>query len=229
MRVLASFACALILSVAASSHADDTVDLSKTRVQLDAHATEEVDNDSMRATLFAEIEEADAARAAEQVNRAVREAVALLKRHAGLRIRTGGYSTFPLTEKGRIVRWRARAEVIVEGQDFAKVSEATGRVQGRMQLAGVEFFVSPSRRAEVEAMLTQTAIADFLAKAGRVAHGFQGSGFHVFEATVSSDGSNPPPRPMMMRSMAAESVAPQFEGGTSRVGVNVSGSVIVTH
>lgn len=227
MRVFASIACGLILSTSACLHAADAFDPTKTKVQLDARAAEEVDNDSMRATLIAEIEESDASRAAEQVNRASRDAVGQLKRYSELKIRSGAYSTFPITEKGRIVRWRSRAEVVVEGKDFARVSDAIARVQGRMQLGGVEFFVSPARRAEVEAQLTQSAIAEFLGKARRVAQGFQGSDFHVTEATVSSDGAMPPPRPMMMRSMA-ESAAPQFEGGTSTVGVSVSGTVVIT-
>lgn len=227
MRLIASIACGVILSTAVCGHAADVFDPTKTRVQLDARATEEVDNDSMRASLFTEIEESDASRAAEQVNRSSREAVVQLKRYSELKIRTGAYRTYPITEKGRIVRWRSRAEIVVEGTDFARVSEAIGRVQGRMQLAGVEFFVSPTRRAEVEAQLTQTAITEFLAKAGRVAQAFKGNGFHVTEATVSSDGAMPP-HPMMARSMA-ESATPQFDGGTSTVGVSVSGTVVITH
>jgi predicted secreted protein len=227
MRFLPSLACSLLLWSSACVWADDGTDLSRTRVQLDARASAEVDNDSMRATLFAEVEDAGAARAAEQVNRAVRDATATLDRISGLRVRTGGYSTFPVSEKGRIVRWRARAEIVVEGGDFQRVSESIGRVQDRMQLAGVEFFVSAARRAQVEAELTQDAIAEFLARAERVARAFRGSGFHVTDATVSSDAAMPPPQPMMARSMMADADAPRFDGGTSRIAVAVSGTVAV--
>jgi predicted secreted protein len=226
MRTLVFLICTAILSASACVHADDSTELSTTRVQLEARTAAEVDNDSMRATLFAEVDDADASRAAERINQATRESVEALKNFPGLRTRTGGYTTFPVSENGRIVRWRARSEVVVEGQEFEQVSAAIGRVQSRMQLARVEFFVSPTRRAAAEAELTQAAIAEFLAKAGRVAQGFKGSGFHVAEASISSDGAPPPPRPMM-RSMAAEAAAPQFEGGTSRVAVSVTGTVLI--
>ena len=228
MRALVLFICAAVLSVACA-YGDENVESSRTRVQFDARAAMEVDNDSMRATLFAEVEDGDASRAAERVNRATRETVESLKRLSGLRIHTGGYRTFPVTDKGHIVRWRARSEVVVEGREFADVSEAIGQVQDRMQLAGVEFFVSPARRAEVEADLMQAAIAEFLDKAARVAQGFHGSGFHVAEASISSDSASPPPRPVMMRSMAADAAAPQFEGGTSRIAVAVTGTVVILH
>jgi predicted secreted protein len=227
MRFLTFLAFTALLTAATGAAAGDGTDLTRTRVQLDARASMEVDNDSMRATLFTEIEESGASRAADRVNRASREAIEALKGFSGLRIRSAGYRTFPVSEKGRIVRWRARAEVVVEGEDFARVSEAAGRVQDRMQLAGVEFFVSATRRAQVEANLTQDAIAEFLDKAARVAQGFQGSGFHVAEASVSSDGAFPPPQPMMMMRAMTADAAPAFEGGSTRLGVTVSGAVLI--
>jgi predicted secreted protein len=221
MRFLTFLAFTALLTAATGAAAGDGTDLTRTRVQLDARASMEVDNDSMRATLFTEIEESGASRAADRVNRASREAIEALKGFSGLRIRSAGYRTFPVSEKGRIVRWRARAEVVVEGEDFARVSEAAGRVQDRMQLAGVEFFVSATRRAQVEANLTQDAIAEFLDKAA------QGSGFHVAEASVSSDGAFPPPQPMMMMRAMTADAAPAFEGGSTRLGVTVSGAVLI--
>ncbi|MEX0960278.1 MAG: SIMPL domain-containing protein [Burkholderiales bacterium] len=219
----------LPLFLAAGAHASGT-DLSNTRVQLDARASAEVENDVMRAVLYAEMEDLDSAKLADRLNRTVNQAIATLKEHAGLQVRSGAYNTWPVTEKSRIVRWRARAEVIIEGKDFRQVSDAIGSQQNRMQLSGVSFSVSDARRAATEAELTDTAIADFLRKADLIARGFQGKRFHVAEAKVSSDGgSMPPPRPVMMRSMVADEAvaAPAFEGGTSRVTVTVSGAILI--
>ena len=46
---------------------------------------------------------------------------------------------------------------------------------------------------------------------------------------MSVDGGFVPPRPMMMKSMAAgEAVAaPDLQGGTSRVTVSVNGSILI--
>jgi len=205
-------------------------DMTRTRVQLEARASAEVGNDTMRATVFAEMEDADAAKLADRVNRATGDAIRTLKSVSGVRVRSSGYHTYPISEKGKILRWRARSEATVEGEDFKQVANAIGRVQGGVQLADVQFFVSAATRARVESSLTQNAIREFLAKARLVAESFEGGSYHVAEAAISSDGGlAPPPRPMAVRALSSESsvAAPAFEGGTTRITVTVSGSILI--
>jgi predicted secreted protein len=203
-------------------------DVKGTKVNLDARASAEVDNDVMRARLFVEMEDTDATRLADKVNRATNDALKLARGFTGLRVKTTAYSTYPVIDKEKIVRWRSRSEISVEGEEFRRMAEAIGKLQALMQLGAVEFSVSPAARASAEEALTQTAIADFLRKAEQVAKGFKGSGFNVLEATVSADSGFIPPRPMMMKSIAAEAVsAPDLQGGTSRVTVTVNGSILV--
>jgi predicted secreted protein len=204
-------------------------DMTRTRVQIEARATAEVSNDTMRAILFAEMEDVDAAKLADRVNRVTGDAIRTLKSVSGIRVRSGGYHTYPVSERGKILRWRARSEAVVEGEDFKRVADAIARVQGSVQLADVQFFVSAATRARVESSLTQNAIKEFLARAQLVAEGFEGAGYHVAEAAISSDGGVAPPRPMAMRALSSESgvAAPEFEGGTTRITVTVSGAILI--
>lgn len=204
-------------------------ELKGTRINLDARASAEVDNDTMRAGLFVEMEDTDATRLADRVNRATNDALKLAKGFTGVRARTAGYSTYPVTDKEKIVRWRSRSEISVEGEDFRRMSEAIGKLQAVMRLGAVEFSVSQAARARAEETLTQAAIAEFLRKAEMVTKGFKGSGFNVIEASVSSDGYHPPPRPMMMKSMASADAmpAPEMEAGTSRVTIQVNGAILI--
>ena len=220
-----------LLLAAGLTHAQTApaiADVKGTKVSFDARATTEVDNDMMRATLFVEMEDTDATRLADKVNRATNDALKLARGFTGLRVKTSAYSTYPVIDKERIVRWRSRSEISLEGEEFRRMAEAIGKLQALMQLGGVEFSVSPAARAKAEETLTQSAIAEFLRKAEQVAKGFKGSGFNVLEATVSADSGFIPPRPMMMKSMAAEAVsAPDLQGGTSRVTVTVNGTILV--
>ena len=152
-----------------------------------------------------------------------------VREFTGVRAKTSAYTTYPVIDKEKIARWRSRSEILVEGEDFRRMSEAIGKLQAIMRLGPVEFSVSPAARAKAEEALTQTAIAEFLRKAEQVARGFKGTGFNVLEATVSVDGGFVPPRPMMMKSMAAgEAIAaPDLQGGTSRVTVTVNGSILI--
>jgi predicted secreted protein len=219
----------MAIGLAQAQTAPAVTDVKGTKINLDARASVEVDNDVMGASLFVEMEDTDATRLADKVNRATNDALKLARGFTGVRAKTSAYSTYPVIDKGKIVRWRSRSEISVDGEDFRRMAEAIGKLQALMQLGGVEFSVSPAARAKAEEALTQTAIAEFLRKAEQLAKGFKGLGFNVLEATVSADSGFIPPRPMMMKSMASEAVAaPDLQGGTSRVTVTVNGSILVT-
>ncbi len=228
MRYLIAF---VWLALAATAYAQSPPpDLKGSRINFDARATEEVDNDVMRATLFVEMEDEDAARLAEKVNQATNDSLKLAKGFPGLRTRTSGYSTYPVTDKSKIVRWRSRSEISVEGEDFRRMTDAIGKLQAVMQLGAVGFSVSSAKRTKVEEALTQSAIAEFLRKADAATKGFRGSKFRVIEATISADGGNmPPPRPMVaMKAVSSSDAAtPAFDAGSSRITVTVNGAILI--
>ena len=231
MRKLLTF---ILLALLGSAHAEPAAPDSRgSRINLEAHVTQETGNDVMRATLFVELEDADAGRLAEKINRATNDALKVARSYAGLRTRSSGYSTYAVTDKDKIVRWRSRAEIAVEGEDFRHMAEAIGKLQKMMQLGAVNFSIAPATRARIEEALTQSAIAEFLHRAESATKGFRGSNFSVIEATISTDGGNmPPPRPMMsmMKSAsAADASPPDFEAGSSHITVTVNGAILIPH
>ena len=230
MRYLIAFMTFLLAAgVTQAQTVQAVTEVKGTRVNLDARVTAEVGNDVMRAGLFFEMEDTDTTRLADKVNRATNDSLKLARGFTGVRARTSAYTTYPVIDKEKIARWRSRSEISVEGEDFRRMAEAIGKLQAIMQLASVDFSVSSAARAKAEETLIQTAIAEFLRKAEQVAKGFKGTGFNVLEATVSADSGFIPPRPMMMKSMAAaEAVAtPDLQGGTSRVTIIVNGSILI--
>jgi len=230
MRILLAFITFLLAAGPAQAQTAPAVtDARGTRVSLDARASAEVDSDVMRASLFVEMEDTDATRLADKVNRATNDSLKLARGFTGVRAKTSAYTTYPVIDKEKIAHWRSRSEILVEGEDFRRMSEAIGKLQAIMQLGAVDFAVSPVARAKAEEALTQTAIVEFLRKAEQVAKGFKGAGFNVLEATVSADsGFNPPPPTMMKSMVATEAVAaPNLQGRTSRVTVSVNGSILI--
>lgn len=225
-------AVSMIMALAAAPLALADEDHETGRVSLNAQATMEVDNDTMRATLFVEDEDANPARLADAVNKLVADAVKTAKATPKVKTKTGGYQTFPVYDKTRIVRWRARSELLLESTDFKTLSDLIGRLQATMKLGGVDFSVSTEARRKAEDELTGAAIADFKRRADLVAQNFGARGYKVKDASVNSDGGMPPmPRPMMMMKGAAamsDSVqAPVVEAGTSRITVNVGGTILL--
>ena len=208
--------------------AEEMKDGAHTRIQFDAYAYQLVENDAMRATLFVEVGDSTPTGANSRVTRAANEALRQLRRDKDLQVRSGAYRSYPTSDKGNITGWRARSELIIESEKPARVSAAIASVSDIMQLSSVAFYVSPKLRDEVEGTLEDQAIKAFLNKAQRIAESFGATQFQVSEATVINEGGASPPQPMM-RAMAADSaaVAPEFNSGTTRLSVTVSGAILI--
>ncbi|KPK26574.1 MAG: hypothetical protein AMJ66_11790 [Betaproteobacteria bacterium SG8_40] len=208
---------------------DDEDHRDVTRIQFDARAAQEVDNDSIRATLFVDAEDSTPSGASSRATHATNETLRQLQDDEDLRVRTGSFRTFPMSDKGKITGWRARSEIVLESKDFEKASVAIASASRNMQLSGIEFFVSSELRDKVEATLSDQAIETFLAKARNIAKSFGAMEFEVAEASVMNEGSSQPMRPMMS-AMAADAGAmarPEFSAGTTRVSVTVSGVIVI--
>lgn len=192
-------------------------------VSLSAQAEREVPNDLLAAVLAAEAEGADPAKLAREVNQKMQRALDLAKAERAVRARSGAYQTWPVSEKGRIVRWRVRQELRLESGDFAAATELIGKLQASLALASLALTVSPDARRQAENALTAEAIAAFEERARVVRDAMKAKGYRVKELQV---GGGAQPRPMMaqVRSMAAEA-APAVEPGTSRILITVSGTV----
>lgn len=216
------------LCVNAAALAADCGASTSPKVQFDANASQHVENDSMRATLFVEVQNSSPNGASAQVTRVTNEALHILAKDANLRVRTGAYRTYPVSEKGSIKAWRARSELVIESDQIDRVSDAIAAVSGNMQLAGVEFFPSATVRKQAADALTDQAIKAFRDKAQRIAKSFGADRFEVCEASVTEQGDGPPPRPLI-RAMAADAVAaaPEFGSGTTRLSVTVTGTILI--
>ena len=116
-------------------------------VELQAEAQREVPNDLMQAVMFAELSDADPAKLASALNRAINAALATAKPVAGVTARSGGYQTFPVYDRSqRLTGWRGRAEVRLESRDFEAASSLIAQWQSTLQLASLSFGVSPEAR-----------------------------------------------------------------------------------
>ena len=226
---LSSLAATAALIYSLGAHADE-VRSDAGRVSFQAQAAAEIENDLMRAVLYVEDEDASPPRLAERVNRALADAVRTAKSAEGVKVKTGGYNTWPIYDKTRIVRWRARTDLVIEGSDFRRVSELVGKLQATLRLGGIDFSVSPEARKKAEDALLAGAIGEFRDRAARIAEAFGARGWRVRDVSVNADGGMPPPMPRVMMAawaVAADEVAtpPSVEGGTSRVVMVVSGAV----
>jgi predicted secreted protein len=200
-------------------------------LQLSATGSVEVQQDLLSLSLTTTREGTDANAVQQQLKVALDAALAEARKAAQpgqLDVRTGNFSLYPRsTRDGKISGWNGTAELILEGRDFARITQTAGRIQ-TMTMGGVSFGLSRDQRAKVEGEAQTIAIERFKAKAGELAKGFGFSGYTLREVAVNANDQGFP-RPMMRMQMEAKAassdMAVPVEAGKSTVMVTVSGSV----
>ncbi len=198
------------------------------RVSFQVERSTEVANDSIRAIVGITDEDTDSARLADRVNKKMTRALAAAKAVREVHVESAGYSTYPVHQDGKLRRWRASQDMVLESRDVEAVTKLVGKLQGELQLRSIEFFVSPERRREIEDKLIAEVLAAFKQRAEIVRTNLSATDYEIVRIGINSQGA--PPRPvrfaMEARSMAASKVAaPALEGGNSRVGVQINATI----
>jgi predicted secreted protein len=198
-------------------------------LQLSASGSVEVQQDLLALNLTTTREGADATAVQAQLKAALDTALTEARKAAvpgQLDVRTGNFSLHPrYTQGGRISAWNGTAELVLEGRDFGRITQAAARIQ-TMTLGSVSFGLSREQRARVEAEAQAIAIERFKAKAAELARGFGFTGYSLREVSVNAnDQGYPRPMRMEMASKSSADSALQVEAGKSTVMVTVSGSV----
>ena len=141
-------------------------------VQLSATGMVEVQQDLLVLNLSTSKEGADAAAVQAQLKQALDAALTEAKRNAQpgqLDVRTGPFGLYPRYGKdSKITGWQGRAELVLEGRDFARITATAGKIQ-TMAIHQVAFGLSREARAKVEGEAQTQAIDQFKARAAELA------------------------------------------------------------
>ncbi len=220
---------ALLIGTTGAAQAQTTPSTPPTPVlNLEATASSEVSADIATMQWFVEVADSDSAQASMKAAGALAEALNNIAKEPAVVSRRTQLNTFPAYNKdGKVNGWRARADVFIEGTDFANLSKAGGRLGNGFAIAQVSYRLSDAARSREEERLSGRAIADFRQKAQSAAHQFGFRAASVKEVTVRQGGASFAPAPRAFRMMAAAADAPPMplEGGQATVNVTVTGSV----
>jgi len=230
MRAMKWLYLAASLALAGAALATDPAPRYNT-IELQADAQRDVANDTLSASLFVELNDANPAALANALNKAANEALRVARDYKNVRVRSGNNQAYPVYAKGNVLQgWRGRAEIRLESRDFEAASGLIGKLQAGMQLGSLSFSVSPEARRQTENELITEAIGAFKARAEIVRGALAGRSYKILRLNVNGGSSVPPPRFPMARALAAgapEVAAPNLEGGVSLVTVTVGGAIEV--
>ncbi|KAF1037567.1 MAG: hypothetical protein GAK33_02919 [Burkholderia lata] len=200
-------------------------------LSLSSQASADVPQDIIQITLFYEQQAKDPGSLTAQLNQRADAALSQAKGVSGVTAHTGAFSVYPSTDRdGKISAWRGRTEVALESRDFAAASKLAGQLSNLMQVANVEFSLSPEAQRAAEQKLTTEAIKSFRARADEAAKAFGYGSYTIRDVNVGG-GRNVQPYPRMMAMAAAPmdsakmSAPIAVEGGKATVSVTVNGSV----
>ncbi len=200
----------------------------RNRASLQVEAVREVENDWATARLNVFAEGKSAAAVARRVNETMARVVARAKKEKDIDRRSGGYTTNPIYDDGRVVRWRGAQELRLEAEDVDRLAELVGELQSDdVLLVGIQFSVQRKTRKALEDELITEALQAFRARADLIATGMGVSEWSLIDVSVGTTSHHP--RPVMMESRARyssmDAAPPTFEAGTSEVRVQASGVV----
>jgi len=220
-------ALSLLITAAGASAHDNT--LYYNQVSIDVSASAEVENDTMIVNLYAMQESVDAKDASDRVNEIVNQALAGLKKHPEIEVKTESYTTTPVYNKSQIVSWRVRQNISLKSKNMTQLSQLLGGLQRQMKLSSIGFDVSKEQRQAHTDRLIDEALSAYDKRASQVASKIKGGGYRIVNMNISTSGSDSPRPYMAMRAMAAEAdfagVSPQTEGGKSTLTVRVNGTI----
>ncbi|MCJ8169682.1 SIMPL domain-containing protein [Atopomonas sediminilitoris] len=233
MRALPPLASALAISLIATSVVAD--ELHYNQISLRAEASRDIPADLMQVTLYTEQQDKDPAKLAQQITEALNAAIKTARAVDGVEITLGSRSSYPVYDHKNNSRtlqaWRERAEVQLESQNFAALSQLTGKLLGQLQMGSMSFSISEASRQTNEQELLDEAIKAFQQRAQQVAKSLGGQDYKLVHLNLGGSGY-PPPMPMhrgkmAMMAMDSAEATPEIEAGKQRVSVSAEGTIQV--
>lgn len=231
-KIFSSCMILLVALGASPALADDmsaAAKLNYNLVDFSIQARREAANDLMTAVMFTEAVAADPAELAARVNKRVTAATDRAKKVASVKVESGDYRTWANYQKDRQEGWRTRAELRLESRDFAALAKLIGTLQeADMQLAGMNFLLSPDLRSKIEGELTREALAAFQSRADLIRQSLKAASLKIVALHITTQAPQPQRTLLRARAMSAAMAGPAqppAEAGTSDIVVIASGTV----
>lgn len=196
------------------------------RIDLNASAERDVENDVLTAVVYAEVTSREQSEAADAVNESIGWAVSRVKNARDIEYQTSQYTTRPVYAENsrRIVSWVARQSMTLRSMDSEALGKLLGELQERVALGNVGYEVSKASRDAAEDELIAEAIARFEARAKLVAKQLDRPGYRLVHLNIINSG--PPVIRRANLAFATDDFAPPaIEAGTQTVTVSVNGTI----
>ena len=196
-------------------------------INLDASASQDVDNDELVTRLQVIEDGRDPAQLTDLVNQKTALVLDAVKNFKDIEAETSSYNTRPVYKNGNISSWQVSQQLTLETGNFDQMSQFIADISSLANIQAMQFQVSDDKAEQVKQDLLKQAIANFRDKASLIASEFDRSGYEL--VNLSIDGNYFSPRPVMERAammsadVASKGAPAALAGGSNEVSVTVRG------
>ncbi len=200
---------------------------------LQAMASSEVKQDTVRIALSAEVEAPDQPTAGQKLTAALEDAVKRARDTKDVEVRTSNFNVWPnMSNKGKIASWRGQGEIVLESKDFAAAAALASKLSDKTAISNISFSLSPAAREAEERKLLKDAAQAFKDRALAAANAFGFSGYRLSKLELGGSGGAVPMPRMMGAAMAKDSFSSAganvpLEAGNVTVSVSVNGTIVL--
>ena len=198
-------------------------------VNIQASASQEVETDTMQATISVEAENYDPAMLAKTINEKMAWALEIAKPFKSVKVKGGQYSSYQIYNKRIFKAWRGTQTITLESKDSAKLGKLIGLLQKKLLIKSLRYHVSKEKSQRIKKLLTNQAITNFKEQAKVITKGFDKNKYVIHQININSNDQRRPVHYAKSRMMAADSMSESapanLQQNTSNIQVNINGSI----
>lgn len=202
-------------------------------VSFNTEVETEIDRDLLQVHLFYQVEGKNLSDLNKTISERLNKAVAIAKAQSAVKIKGNARNTSVRYDaQGKKNGWIARAELVLESQDFQALSQVIATLDDVMAVEDLSASVSAEKLMRVENELTQAVIEKFKKKAALIQDSLKMKDYRILDLDISSVNEQAPirayaaPRATKMAMLSAESTDQAFlENGKERVRVRANARI----
>lgn len=239
MRIFTALILAITLIAPSIAHADteDTIlSLPDGQVILSISATErrEVEQDLLVATFQYSANDREAREVQNEINKAMKEVLDLIKKDDRVKVNTGTYNVYERTEpRTKERKWYGSQSVTIKSKNSNAVLKLSGKLQDmKFNTSGLSYTLDPKTAVSVQDSLMEDALKQLQTRANRAAKALGKSSAELRDVNVNGGGIPHQPQHYtrgmaMMESADAAMAAPVAASGESTITLTVNARAIL--
>ncbi len=198
------------------------------RVSYQVTEQKEVSNDEIMVTMAVELDNKDATKLSDEINRAIKSANDTINNYPDIKSSTSDYSIRPVYSRDKhLDHWHGVSSIVLVSQNSKDMAALVQILQKTLIIKSTRYSVSPDRKEKIQTSMLEAALKKFNTQAALISKNMGFKKYRLVNLNINHSGQ--PPRPVFSmssaRAVSSEIAAPTFESGYTTIKVNISGTI----